>query len=55
MLLSILLGIIYLFQNGANNAILEYVSVAKTIVWCKTIIQKTFIFQCSKIYANQTR
>ena len=32
------------------DAILEDVPTAKTIVWCYTINQKTFIFQCSKNY-----
>ena len=36
------------------HAILEDVSVAKTIVWGNNISQKTCIFQCSKIYGNPT-
>ena len=28
------------------NAILEYVSVTETIVWCQNINSKTIIFQC---------
>ena len=37
-----------------EDAILEDVSVAKTIVRCKNVNQKSSIFQCSKIYGNPT-
>ena len=37
------------------DAILEYVSVTKTIVWCLNINSKTIIFQCSKSYGSSTR
>ena len=37
------------------DAILEYVSVTKTIVWCSTINLKTIIFQCSENYGSLTR
>ena len=36
------------------DAILEDVSVAKTIVWCKNINPNTSIFQFSKNYGNPT-
>ena len=36
------------------NAILEDVSVTKTIVLCLTIILKTIIFQYSKNYGSPT-
>ena len=43
-------GVIYIWLD----AILEDVSVTKTIVLFKNINQKTSIFQCSKIYGNPT-
>ena len=43
----------YFWQNV--DAILEDVSVTKTIVWCWTINIKTIIFQCSKNYGSPTR
>ena len=37
------------------DAILEDVSVTKTIVWCWTINLKIIIFHCSKNYGSPTR
>ena len=36
------------------DTILKDVFVAKTIVWCYTINQKTSILQCSKNYGSPT-
>ena len=45
-------SVIYFWQSV--NAILEDVSVAKTILRCKNINPKTFIFLCSKICGKPT-
>ena len=40
--------------NSIVDAILEDVSVTKTIVRCLNINSKTIIFQCSKNYSTST-
>ena len=45
-------GINYFWQS--LDAILEEVTVAKTIIWCSTINKKTSIFQCFKNYISPT-
>ena len=45
-------GVIHFWQSVDD--ILEDVSVAKTIIWCKNINQRTSIYRCSKIYGNPT-